>query len=158
MNTVIAQLRPRAGLLYNFRHAQAASAPDDWTQPRSVARWLFGVTLKRDGRTDGEQRAREIIPASGRTQLVKDGSLGLHDLVTVRERASLSMAMWEAWSGPLQWDEARIAEGFGMAREDIEPTLAFVAAEIRVGITKECRAGITDVRAIVRQALAGMAA
>jgi len=125
--------------LYRREHYADLAGPPDWSG-HTIARWLVGLCLRRDGRSDALVAAETLVPQ------LREASL--------RERAALSLAMWEAYQGPLDWPADIIAVCFSKPIEDVQASIAFVAAELRGGIGQDCRQGMADVRAVVRQAIA----
>jgi hypothetical protein len=134
----------RSSLRYCYRQAHYAdvAGPRSW-QPADVAAWLTALCLQRDGRGDAMRRAEEI--------LAPPHPIGLHGL-PVRERGTLCLAIWEAHC-VLEWEVASIAAAFGVKQAEAAWAVAFIAAELRAGIGKDCREGMADVRRTVRAAV-----
>lgn len=155
-------MRLAVGEMFRPEHDAKLRAPASW-HVRDVARWLLALNFHRDGRADARIAADAIIPCAQAVQRsVPDGEVrpAVTDLgrMTPRERAAFALAMWESYSGPLCWSWDEIARAFAVDADEVASSMGHVAAELRAGVGKDCRRGMTEVRATVVVALAAKVA
>lgn len=142
MTAEIIRLRPELSSLYAHSHRADVAAPEAWW-PNDVARWLFALCLQRDGLSNAVDVVAEIYAAPWRID-------ALH--LPMRRRTALCLAMWAAHC-VLDWDATAIARAFYVGSDEAAAALAFVAASLRAGVGKECRTGMAEVHAAVRNAV-----
>jgi len=140
--------------IFRRTHYGLVAGPRDLTD-REIARWVLAVCLHRDGCADAVVAADFILPGERAGSAAIFGT-PLVDTEALRpsEQAALTVAVWMAMGDHIKWRAPRIAAAFCLPVHTVFRIIDEFAAEIRAGrVSKDFRAGLTDVSMAIREGL-----